>query len=282
MIRTARGFAFILVVTVAALAFYRLDPVWRENSGMIQLSKCIVAARWVVDLRRARRPSASSTPPDGHCLRAFRARPGLPRRFRARLELIDGDVAAQQGEWTTAVLHYRRAIEYSDVSVSGLWNDVAAAEAWKIKDYPAAMAASLEGLKSDPYDEGLRTKAAMMYLYYLQPYSRYREAVRVMRPELGFSHPYYYNIAASCYLALGRNRQGLQMADEAVRLARPTKDTNLPAALYLEGVLLRCSGRDNAGIAALRESMALAPTDQTNIALHANAAAMCASVSANR
>ena len=282
MIATVRGFAFILVVTVAALTFHRLGPVWHENSGMIQLSKCVVPTRWVVDLKRAGRPSAFATHPDGHCLRACRARPGLPRRFRARLELIDGDIAAQQGEWTTAVSHYRRAIDYSDVSVAGLWNDVAAAEAWKIKDYPAAMAASLEGLKSDPYDEGLRTKAAMMYLYYLPPYSRYREAVKVMRPELGFSHPYYYNIAAGCYLALGRSRQGLQMADEAVRLARLAKDPNLPAALYLKGVLLRCSGRDNAGIAALRESMALAPTDQTRIALHTNAAAMCASVSANR
>jgi tetratricopeptide (TPR) repeat protein len=103
-----------------------------------------------------------------------------------------------------------------------------------------------------------------------------------MRPELGFSHPYYYNIAAGCYLALGRSRQGLQMADEAVRLARRAKDPNLPAALYLEGMLLRCSGRDDAGIPALQESMALAPTAQTRVALHANASTICASVSANR
>jgi tetratricopeptide (TPR) repeat protein len=282
VISATRSFALILVATLAVLTLRRLDPMLHENGSMIQLSKCVVPARWVVDLRRAGRPTALSTPPDGRCLRALRARAGLARRLRARLELIDADVAAQQGEWTTAVVHYRSAIEYSDVSVAGLWNDIAAAEAWKIKDYPAALAASLDGLKSSPADEGLRTKAAMMYLYYVQPYSRYREAVKVMRPELGFSQPYYYNIAASCYLALGQSRQGLQMADEAVRLARAVKDPNLPAALYLKGVLLRCSGRDNAGIAALRESMAQAPSDQTRIALQADAAVICASVSANR
>lgn len=282
MIRAARSLTFILMVPLAALAMYRLDALLRENSSMIQLSKCIVPARWVVDLRRIGRPSASSTPPNGYCLRALRAREGAARRFRARLELIDGDIAAQQGEWTAALSHYRSAIGYSDVSVAGLWNDVAAAEAWKIKDYPAALAASLDGLKSSPDDEGLRTKAAMMYLYYVPPYSRYGEAIKVMRPGLGFSHPYYYNIAASCYLALGQNREGLQMAEEAVRLARPAKDPSLPAALYLQGVLLRCSGRDNAGIAALEESMALAPADQTRTALSAGAAAVCASASANR
>jgi hypothetical protein len=229
---------------------------------MVGLSRCLVPDGWVSDLDRVRRPLASAKLPESRCLDRARAYRQSSQSLSARLDLLDGDIAARRDQWAMAILHYRAAIEGAPIPRPGIWNDIVAIDAWKLKDYEAARIAALEGLRDSPGDQDLRMSAAMMYLYYIPPYSRYREAIEVMRPELGFRYPYYYNIAAGTYLGLGEWSNGLRMAQEGVRLARATKDPNLATGLYLTGVLQRCAGENEAGVRTLREAASISPDDK--------------------
>lgn len=259
------GAVFLFSASILAMCMARdsFERAWCRNRGMIQLTNCLISSGWISDLDRIRRPRSGASPPDSACLRTLHDQADSPRGISTRLELIDGDVAVKNEDWSGAVAHYRSAIKLADRPAPGIWNDIVGIEAWKLKDYRAAQAASLEGLKRSPENQNLRVDAAIMYLYYIPPYNRYREALEVMRPELGFSHPYHYNIAAGAYSGLGQLNAGLRMAKEAVRLARATHDrTNLVTGLYLEGVLQRCSGDTDAGFANLREALSLSPHDE--------------------
>jgi hypothetical protein len=180
-------------------------------------------------------------------------------------------------------MHYSRAKALIGRTAPGISLDIVKTRMSHQKDYPAALAAALDGLRESPEDHDLRVTAAILYLYYVPPYSRYHEALSVMRPELGFRHPYYYNIAAGSYLALGDFARGLPLAREAERLGRAVHDPSLVMSLYLLGLMQRCSGLAEAGRENLLEARALSPHDtQVAAALADDVSGLCQAVSTNK
>ena len=260
-----------------------LDRVLAENRAFVLLNRCLVPTSWTSDLTRARHPDPARVPPAAACLQGVRQAGGVPPRLAARLQQLDGDIAFRDGRWRDAVVSYERAKPLIGRPSPGISLDIVNTLQAKEKDYPAALNAALEGLRETPEDHDLRVAAATLYLFYVPPYGRYREALSVMRPELGFTHPYFYNIAAGAYLGVGDFEKGLPLAAEGVRLARPTRDPSLPTSLYLLGLMQRCTGQSDTGRANLLEALALSSSnDQIRAALASDISALCHTPSANR
>ena len=274
-----------LVLVLSAMLIWSGDVghLFANNLASIELNRCLVPVSWTSDLNGSRHPQRGHTAPSELCLAPVRQEKGASGSLRARLQLIDAEVAIRDGRWRDAIAHYGEARALLGHPAPGISLDIVNTLMGKQKDYPAALAAALEGLRESPEDHDLRVTAAMLYLYYVPPYSKYREALSVMRPELGFNHPYYYNIAAGSYLGLGDFEKGLPLAREAERQARAMRDPNLATSLYLLGVMQRCTGLPDAGRRDLAEALAISPDNkQIAEALAKDTFALCKTDSPNR
>src|SRR5262245_50462114 len=247
------GVALSLVCSLVPEA----QEAFATNRAFVAFSRCVVPLQWTSDLSRFYHPELRQAAPAEECLQRVRTLSASPRLL-ARVDLAMGDIAARGRRLEDALNRYRSAQARLANAEPGIALDVV-----KLlmtgKDYQRALDAALEALTALPGDHDLRVTAGILYLFYVPPYGRYAEAIAVMRPDLGFSHPYYYNIAAGSYLGLGEFVKGVSLAAEAVRRGRELRDPSLPTSLYLLGVLQRCSGAPRAGEASLREAIALAP-----------------------
>jgi tetratricopeptide (TPR) repeat protein len=249
---------------------------WEVNHAMVQLAKCVVPIRWISCPDRAWSHTPNQLVPAAEVMERVRQTSGRCHRVLRRLELIAGDIAETNGQWAAAIARYRAAAALADIPAPGIWSAVVRIYMWKLKDYKAALTVAIQAVRDSPEDQDLRVNAAMLYLYYIPPYSGYREALAVMRPELGFTHPYYYNIAAGAYLGSGQLNEGMRMAQEAVRLSRATNDPNLATGLYLLGLMQRCTGQAGPGTENLREARALSPEDdRIRVALGVDISGLC-------
>lgn len=256
-------------ITVGLLLFGLLVTVpWEcvsaSNAAMSTLARCLMPIGWVSYSDRAWSANANQLAPSAICLEQVRDEAGESRRVLTRLELIAGDIATSQDRWQDAIANYETASRLIKRPVPGIWSAVVGIYMWKLKDYQTALDITLQALEFSPTDQDLRVSAGLLYLYYVPPYSAYARAMAVMQPELGFTEPYYYNIAAGSYLALGEFNNGLRMAQESVSKARAMNDNdiNLATGLYLLGLMQRCTGQPELGIANLREAQMLSPQDE--------------------
>jgi len=254
------------------------QQVFASNVAMISLVHCLVPIGWISDPERASNHTPQQSIPPVDCLDQNRQGSRNSQHLSQRLKLIAGDIAVHDEQWQVAITQYRAAAEIADHPVPGIWSAIVSIYMGKLKDYKTALTVALQAIRVSPRDQDLRVSAAMLYLYYIPPYSRYRESISVMRPELGFTHPYYYSIAAGAYFALGQMDDGLLMAQEAVRLSRATNDPNLTTGLYLLGFMQRCTGQPELGIANLHEAQGLSPQDKNiQIALSEDVTDLCKS-----
>jgi len=205
-------------------------------------------------------PATAQPLPEAACLNAaHQLATRADTRVQARMALLDGDLAAGQGEWLIAIAHYRQAAALLNDSTPDIWGTVSAIYMLNLKDPTSALSVTLQALQQSPRDQGLRTRAAELYLFYLPPYGDAVSALNAMQPELGFTHPYPYSLAAGAYLQVGKLQEGLQMAEMAVKLGRAYGGSNLANALYILGILQRCADQHETGIANLREAQTLVP-----------------------
>lgn len=273
----------LLLLLLASAGAARFSDRWATNRAMAQLNHCLLPIGWISYPDRARSVSPDQPVPPSACLEAARHESGASRSVLSRLELIAGDIAASRDLWQDAIMHYRNAAELIDHPAPGIWSAVVGIYMGKLKDYETALTIALQALRSSPEDQALRMSAGMLYLYYVPPYSNYAQAIAVMRPELGFTEPHFYNIAAGSYLALGELDNGLRMAQESVRLSRARNDINLATGLYLLGLMQRCTGQSELGIANLREAQGLSPQDENiKAALSEDVTSLCKSYGKSR
>ena len=274
--RVAIGLLFLsLLVTVP------WERVLASNAAMSTLARCLMPIGWISYPDRPHPPATTQPLPETACLSAaHRLAAQGNDRVQARIALLDGDLAAGQGEWLTAIEHYRNAAELIDYPVPGIWSTVVGIYMWKLEDYQTALVIALQALEFSPKDQDLRVSAGMLYLYYVPPYGDYTRALAVMQPDLGFTEPYYYNIAAGSYMTLGEFDNGLRMAQESVSKARAMNDNdlNLATGLYLLGLMQRCTGQSELGIANLHEAQGLSSQDENiKAALGEDVTSLCKS-----
>jgi len=250
-----------LLPIIACLATFGLGDYASTNRAMIHLSKCLWRVGWVSDPDRARSFVSQQVPPSSYCLDRVKRLSGTSRRLTRRLEVIAGDIAAARGQWNQALDHYTTAVRLIPSPAPGISAAIVSIYMWQLKDYSTALDIALQALSSSPDDETLRLCAGLLYLYYVPPFNNYARALRAMRPELGFSSSYPYNVAAGAYLAIDELDNGLTMAQHGVRLSRNRADANLATGLYQLGLIQRCLGHTEQGMANLREALTLSPND---------------------
>lgn len=250
-------------------------PITSTNMEMIRLARCVVPIGWATAVDRATQHNPFQVRPSSDCLNTVQRNSVGSTRTSMRLALIEGDIASYEKQYRLAVVHYRRAARLANRPVPGIWGAVASIQLWQLKEYSAALATVTQALRSAPEDEGLRKTGGMLYLYYIPPYSNYRQALAVMRPELGFTGAHFYNIAAGSYIGIGRYGDAILMAQAAVRLSQARDDANLTLGLYHLGIAQHCTGQPEEGRRSLAAALALSPLNSLVKAALEDAGPVC-------
>ncbi len=276
--------AAIGLLLLSLLVTVPWERVFASSAAMSILVRCLMPIGWVSYPDRPNPPATAQPLPEAACLSAaHRLAAQGDDRVQARMALLDGDMADGQGEWLTAIEHYRHAAALLNYATPDLWSTVSVIYMLNLKDPTSALTVTLQALRQSPGHEELRTRAAELYLFYLPPYGDAVSALEAMQPELGFTHPYPYSLAAGAYLQVGKTQEGLQMAEKAVQFGRAYGGADLASALYILGVLHRCTDQNEAGLANLREAQALAPdAGYIQAALGAEIRSLCGPVAPKR
>ena len=247
-------FVFCLLVTLP------WERAIASNLAMNAIARCLVPVKWSSYHDHPSSLANNQLLPQAVCLNAARQMLAQgEHRVQARMAMLDGDLAAAVGKWLPAIEHYHKAATLLNYDMPDLWNTVSGIMMLKLKDPSGALTVTLQALQQSPSHQGLRTRAAELFLFYVPPYSDAVRALAAMQPKLGFTHPYPYTLAAGAYLHTGKTREGLQMAEQAVRLGRAYGAVELANALKILGIIQRCTGQYEAGLANLRDAQTLVP-----------------------
>ena len=180
--------------------------------------------------------------------------------LNARLQLIQGDMAFAQQSWQNAVSSYEKSADLlNDVPTPHIWAHIAAIYMLYENNPDEALRVTLHALEHSPESAELRIRASEIYLFHSQP-PRPSQAIEVLRPLVGrYGNSYAYGLMAVAYLNLGQFDDGIDVAQQAIDLARHEGHDDLANALRLLGSIQRCAGQDKVGKDNLRQALLLAP-----------------------